>query len=210
MNRLLDHDQDAKEFERILWQYYEQEKVRPSKNIYHLHTTEALVNRLINNFAKKDPGFIVSGEFDGDRLKGVAVGLTMGFVWGRPQTVFPQWYLNFVYNEKDWSPPKPRIHALVNPIVSLMESRGYYCHYKVTKFPKRINASNVDEYLRTQYNKLISDERYTPFVEVIIRDTSEIAGLNATYRAMLPSEVNTEQYNVVLMSHHLKSHLRTI
>jgi hypothetical protein len=210
MIRLLNPDFDGEQLERLMWQYYEEEKTRPAKSLYHIHTIESLCNRLISNFQKRDPGFIVSGEFDGDVLKGIAAGMTMSFLWSRPQTVFPQWYLNFVYNKKDWSAPKPRVHSLVNPIVSHMESMNFYSFYKVTKIPKRVNASNADMYMATQYNKLISNDRYTAFIETIIQDTSEITKLNSTYRSMLPPELNTEHYNAVIMSHHLKNGLRNL
>lgn len=177
--------------------------------VYPLVAMEQMVTYVMTQFVqsvtKNVNDFMVCGAFEGDQIVGVAVGQKLHHLWGFQAVVLPSWALILMYlHKREQRSPKDRLHELLSPVITAMETDGFYSWYKVSKFKP---GQDVQHYLDNVYSKIINAERYTVTVEALVENQEQRDALPSTFRRLFPVVVK-DGVKLGLLQHHFKNNLR--
>ena len=205
--KVLVNGEDNKDFDTILSKFLDYQR-NLSNKIYSYHQMEFFVESKRRFFTEYSPNeFVVSGGYNNDNeICAFAVGIKLGAVCNIRHDILPQWVLSMTYLEdKEWTSPREKIHNLITPITSKMENDGFYTFYKINKIPSFISDDTASKWLNDVYSKSISNKRYIPVIERIIKTESDIHKLPSIHRAIFPNEVLRP---MAIMAHHLRQEIR--
>lgn len=211
--RLLSPETDYEKLKSLMNHYFFEEE-KSSHRVYPLESTEATIKNNLALFEKSSTdniknGFLVGGEFCNGELIGFSIGRKLNHIWNIEQTVVPSWVLVLLYSKnKAWKSPKQKVHMLLSPVISVMESEKFYSWYKVSKISNKLNSENVDQYLSEVYSRTINTNRYSVTIEAVVNNQEELNKLKSVYRKMFPVQIYDNR-KLALMCHHFKNSLRT-